>query len=126
MSWSARSVRALEVGEFGRRDLYTVSPPELGDLAAEQLEVGMRAARSIVDGGAVGYRQDRYTVTLSGHSNPGHRPADGYANDFVSVSVQQGAPPVVHAAEPEPAPEPAPPAPKPAPKPAARTPRGRS
>jgi hypothetical protein len=28
-------------------------------------------------------------VSMTGHSNPEHRPKDGYSNDFVTISVYQ-------------------------------------
>jgi hypothetical protein len=51
------------------------------------------AAKSLVESGALGDDTREFTVALSGHSNPGHAPVPGYANDSIYVSVAQAAAP---------------------------------
>lgn len=36
----------------------------------------------------VGRDDDTVRVTISGHANPGHAPADGYADEFIRVLVE--------------------------------------
>lgn len=74
---------------------------ELSDEASEALGAAKEAAKAlatvVVPGG------EPASVSISGHANPGHKPAEGWANDFVAVTVTQ-------ATEPATAPEPSDPA----------------
>lgn len=53
--------------------------------ATAAVEQAVAAAKAIVASGVVG--SGTVTANLSGHANPGHAPASGYANDCVTVSV---------------------------------------
>jgi hypothetical protein len=56
----------------------------------EALEQFAKVAKRVVDSAAVGAGTD-FVVSLSGHANPGHRPANGSANDTLTVTVAQAA-----------------------------------
>jgi len=59
--------------------------PECGD----QFEAACNAAYAILASAAVGGQGKKFVVTMSGHSNPGHEPRPGWANDVITVSVTQ-------------------------------------
>jgi exo-beta-1,3-glucanase (GH17 family) len=61
----------------------------LSDEAVEQIEAAADAAQMLVEVNGWPSEATHYNVTLSGHANPGHAPAQGYANDYVQVSVTQ-------------------------------------
>jgi len=50
----------------------------------EQFDAALAAASS---GMARVVGEGNINVTLSGHANPGHKPREGWANDYVSVHV---------------------------------------
>lgn len=54
----------------------------------EAVTAAKKAAKTLIDSGVVG-TDTPVRVSLSGHANPDHEPADGWANDFVTVSVYQ-------------------------------------
>jgi hypothetical protein len=43
----------------------------------------------IKSGQVVNDPEQDVTITIGGHSNPGHKPTAGYANDMVSVYISQ-------------------------------------
>lgn len=57
---------------------------EVSPAMDEQFDAALAAASSgmarVVGAGNI-------NVTLSGHANPGHKPREGWANDYVSVHV---------------------------------------
>lgn len=55
----------------------------------EAFEEGRSAAEMILGSGVVGSKDKRYVVAVNGHSNPGHEPVQGMANDYITVSVTQ-------------------------------------
>jgi hypothetical protein len=67
--------------------------PIIGDLTPEveeQVNLATQAAQKLVRSGAFGNPEERdFIVSLSGHANPGHAPAPGYANDCVTINVTQ-------------------------------------
>ena len=63
--------------------------PELGPDCEEQKNVARHAAEEIIASGAVGGEGKDFTVNISGHANPGHEPAAGWANDCITVSITQ-------------------------------------
>lgn len=82
MSWSSHhpDVSADELRASERPE----SAPE------DQFSAAVEAALVIIETGSVGDPlARRFSVTLAGHSNPGHEPAEGWANDAASVSVYQ-------------------------------------
>jgi hypothetical protein len=88
MSWSAK---------------YTVNPnAEQSEIVTEvhrsnldseehqhQHDAALMAAVQALTTGAVGRPEKTYDVSISGHSNPDHEPAEGWANDFISIQVTQ-------------------------------------
>jgi hypothetical protein len=94
MSWSAsfpNGVRAASLDEDLEPANASASPPMDGwePHVRDQFEAASDSARALIDSGAVGDSGKTFNVNLSGHANPGHLPASGWANDMVSVSVSQ-------------------------------------
>lgn len=61
----------------------------LDQAALDQVAAATAAAKSLVTSGAVGDDTKRFAVSISGHANPGHVAAAGYANDIAYVNVAQ-------------------------------------
>ncbi len=57
----------------------------LDDAAKDGIAAARAAVKAVVESGAVG--SGLVTVTVSGHANPGHKPAKGWSNDCVQVYV---------------------------------------
>lgn len=55
------------------------------DGANELISIGVQAANAIKD--ALGHKAEKFSVSISGHGNPDHGPAEGYANEQLSVAV---------------------------------------
>lgn len=75
---------------------FNVSPPydSMHDEPKEQFNIAVEAAEKLITSGVVGSHEGcLFDVRMSGHANPDHEPASGYANDFVSVQVVQYTPP---------------------------------
>lgn len=68
---------------------------DTNETVRDQLGMARLCAQQLVDSGCVGENDDEvfeqldYKISLYGHANPGHKPASGWANDCVSVSVTQ-------------------------------------
>lgn len=83
MSWGTSwKVRGNEVWDLTENGLDT---PE----HEEQAEVAGAAAAQLILSGAFGDPGKAFRVTLSGHGNSGHEPAEGWSNDFIQISVSQ-------------------------------------
>lgn len=73
----------------------TVGPQEnrtqgLSKEANDALENAIRAADSLVWSGYYGEPSEvTLRVNVSGHSNPGYKPAQGWANDHVTINIVQ-------------------------------------
>lgn len=103
MSWSA-SLGATKATDIDAAiDGCATSPPEdgLDEEVVEQVNAARAAAKGLVASGAVGDSEKAFTVTLSGHSNEGHEPADGWANDCVTVTIAQVAAPAAEESDEE-------------------------
>lgn len=61
----------------------------LSEESLEQLRAAKVAAKDLIQTQTLGSEDKTYSVTLSGHANPGHEPASGMANDSVYVSITQ-------------------------------------
>ena len=73
----------------------------------DQVSTARDAARGLIESGAVGDPDDKdFSISLSGHSNPGHEPTAGMANDTITISVSQKGSSAPAKAPPEPAPGP--------------------
>lgn len=86
MSWSA-SVTNISIDEI---DSIVSFPAELSEEAKEQFEAAKEHAKALAESGVVGdVENHRFNVNLAGHANPGHEPAEGWANDGIAVNVAQ-------------------------------------
>ena len=84
MSWSATFRVTPEEG------LVEESTSNV-DLSHHQDQLGQAvlAAAGLLTSNVVGGADKSYRITLSGHGNPNHEPAPGWANDFVSITIAQ-------------------------------------
>ena len=57
------------------------SGPEM----SEQMEQAVYAVVAIVTSGVLG--EGPFSVSLSGHANPGHKPREGWADDAISINL---------------------------------------
>lgn len=57
------------------------------DHVRDSLTHGTAAARGLIESGALG--DGPWIVSVSGHSNPGHKPTPGWSNDSVTINVYQ-------------------------------------
>jgi hypothetical protein len=85
MSWSAQ----YEWNEDGL--LVLKSESNLATLEAEQQhDEALIAFANIMDSGAMGnFDKYTYSLTLSGHANEKHEPAEGWANDCLTLTITQ-------------------------------------
>jgi hypothetical protein len=90
MSWS-RSYDSRE--NFANDVPQYPSPIATGDGVQEQIATARAAAQQVIDSGVVGGTDKDFSVNLSGHSNPGHEPAPSWANDCLTISINQKSPP---------------------------------
>lgn len=88
MSWTG-SGQATEHGIAVTSLTLTPSYDDADEQVQEQMSVAADAATKIIASGAVGGPGKEYHVFVSGHANPDHKPAEGWANDGVTVSVSQ-------------------------------------
>ena len=87
MSWSIQ-VRGTAANIRQRVQLAEVPYVDetVGPETNDQLLEAKRSADLILTGASVG-SYPCFSVSMSGHANPNHEPKDGFADDFVSVSV---------------------------------------
>jgi hypothetical protein len=57
------------------------------DEVREHLAAAVNAVARLAD--AVGQVSDTLAVSINGHANPGHAPAEGWADELVSVAVHR-------------------------------------
>ena len=55
----------------------------------EQLHVALTTVKDLIDSGVVGDETKKFSVTISGHANPNHEPAAGWANDALTIAIVQ-------------------------------------
>jgi hypothetical protein len=86
MSWST----SLRGNAADVRKCESTSPPNLDGGPREQFEKARELAAQLIESEAVGDPEHNiFAVSLNGHANPGHVPAEGYANDMITISVSQ-------------------------------------
>lgn len=89
MSWSFSvpdgAAEHFEANAADAQASYLSGSPTLADEAKDQIAEAVEAAVTLVSAGVVGYGQVH--ATLTGHANPGHKPAPGWANDMVTISL---------------------------------------
>jgi hypothetical protein len=92
MSWSIGYANRRDFQEDRREYSSGVSDAEHVD---DQVRVARAVVTQIIESGAVGRDTNvpgghkDFTVTLSGHGNAGHEPAQGWANDCLSIHITQ-------------------------------------
>lgn len=63
---------------------------DLAEEAYDQFEAALGCAIDIVQSGVVGNTDEfKFSVSLSGHANPDHKPTDDWADDMLSLSISQ-------------------------------------
>lgn len=82
--FSAEEDLAPENAAYGYGDYADWEPH-----VKEQFEAAVEATKAILKSGAIGSDDKVFSVTLSGHANPGHEVVEGWANDAVVVSIVQ-------------------------------------
>jgi hypothetical protein len=88
VSWSTQTPQATKKNDLGAADSYnevqggTNAPTE----TEQQVNAAMQAAAILAQ--AIGVGDDEVVVNLNGHSNPGHGPAAGWADEQITVSVR--------------------------------------
>lgn len=87
MSWSAR----LRLSKGNLPDDFDMSNVDGVKEHEDQFEAAAEAAVQILTAGVVGDNEHdhEYLITMTGHGNPDHMPQAGWANDFVTITVQQ-------------------------------------
>ena len=83
MSWNA---------SFSSKAELYIGKPSFGfqyEEHDEEFRLGIKLANEIIDSGLVGSGDKEYHINLSGHVNPNHEPAPGWANDCLTVTVSQ-------------------------------------
>jgi len=90
MSWSASLKEPILLKDL-TMDSFTFTP-QTGNGAqesSEQFERAFHAAGDLLDTGALGGDDKKFVVSLAGHANEGHEPVQGWANDYISISITQ-------------------------------------
>ena len=88
MSWSTRTAEPItkdHAGRVGDDAIPVPSNVEPGSEADDQFRAATSFLRSLAL--AVGRPGDHVTIAVSGHANPGHAPASGYAEETVTITV---------------------------------------
>ena len=89
MSWSGYLTAQYNDAEAAIAAL-AVSPDSTAPEQREQVQAAKEAALALVKSATiVNDGSEDVTIAISGHANPDHRPATGYANDTVTVAVSQ-------------------------------------
>jgi len=86
MSWSA-NFKIID-SEFNIESILGFIP-DVSEVH-EALDSAMEAVRTLVTSAAFGNMSNvDFQVNISGHANPGHVPAPGWANDCITISISQ-------------------------------------
>jgi hypothetical protein len=88
MSWS------LQVEPRPVPDIYDAiqaaePSAQLSEESLEQVHQAKAQAITTIKSGAIGDEGQTFSVSLSGHANPGHAHQEGMADDYIQVSVGQ-------------------------------------
>lgn len=92
MSWSIM-LTSIPHDEFvealaSKAEEY-IAATDLSEEAVSQITAARNIAGNIVTAGVVGGEARTFSVYLDGHANPDHEPAEGYANDAISIRISQ-------------------------------------
>lgn len=86
MSWTASHF-------LDKSNLFQVETPDQVKDNPENLEQwgeAITAAQDIIESGVLGdINEHKFNVHITGHSNPDHKPADGWANDHIGITISQ-------------------------------------
>lgn len=93
MSWGVSGIR-LNSGELDKLDekrlLEFAEEDKHPVEVREQVAAALTALLVLLSDNALGDpKENDYVVNISGHANPGHKPAPGWANDCVTITVSQ-------------------------------------
>lgn len=86
MSWSS-NVQSADLDAIIRFP-EPAFQPESAKESREQFEEAVESVVNIISSGVMGDHK-LYNVTIGGHANVGHEPASGWANDSLTISIQQ-------------------------------------
>lgn len=89
MSWSASTVGRS--GDDITQKVYSLDiTHEHGVEVDDALGIAQDIALDLIESGALGEGDDKiWSVSLSGHANPGNEPVSGWSNDSISINVWQ-------------------------------------
>ncbi len=88
MSWNASVLVARSGVVEGLRAGVNAAYPERSTDMQEQVDAALRAVEALLPTIAL-EPQVVVSAVISGHANPSHRPAKGWANDCISIAVTQ-------------------------------------
>jgi hypothetical protein len=97
MSWSAEC--EIKKGTEPVDIVHQIQTAEVSgneDCLTERLAASnaakLAALTVLISDGSTGMgsvREHGYSVRMNGHVNPNHEPRDGWANDFINISINQ-------------------------------------
>lgn len=86
MSWSASGTFSNSWYDYNKpTTINNVESPE----HKQQYAKALLAVTELIDSGALGDPGGKYSFNVSGHANPDHQPAPGWANDSLTISISQ-------------------------------------
>jgi hypothetical protein len=90
MSWSV-SAEHVPYDQSSNDALLQLKDAALSQNAecSDQFDAAVAATVAIIASGSLGPPSHTFRVRMSGHSNPGHGPRDGWANDAITISIDQ-------------------------------------
>lgn len=86
MSWSITAIISQEDCDIDilKADALKQNP-ECGD----QFDVAFLAVKSFMESEVVGGAGKQFYISMAGHANPNHEPREGFANDMLTISINQ-------------------------------------
>lgn len=91
MSWTvwATDVSLDNVEETLDKRFEELNPEQTVEMV-EQFDDAVESVYMFISGASLGDPDTKkFNVSISGHANPSHEPATGWANDCITVSVNQ-------------------------------------
>jgi hypothetical protein len=94
-SFSVSAKLGVELEAALEAEVEKLRANQVSDATIEQAEAAVEAVNTLIDSGVLGEVGTakkpgmRFTVSVSGHANPDHKPADGMANDSVNITISQ-------------------------------------
>lgn len=90
MSWSATTGGPVATDQVA--DKLKEHTTNFGDgrsHVVEQQQAAKNVVEDLLEAGVVGSKDKKFSVSLTGHANPNHEPAEGYGNDSISITISQ-------------------------------------